>query len=199
MPAKTTINLCAAYRAIWREGYMDEDTMEEITAAIHASGIKAKPDEIRTALLRLADSYPPTSKGPGAPHIIAHLRKLAHGTFGGPQGGGAEGLTETGFMRALRIEADPERRWSMICHAGDAWIYSSFGDDQTVRIRNHAYIHAPAGMDARRMAQDIADRNGIEYVRYVPDDDSLAIYFRKPDRRAHTHGGVRAMAEAMPF
>jgi hypothetical protein len=55
------------------------------------------------------------------------------------------------------------------------------------------------GIDPRKKAQDIADRNGIPYERYVPDDTALAVYFRRPDRRAHTHGGVRPLAEAMPF
>jgi hypothetical protein len=179
---------------------MDEDTMEEIQSAVNASGIKAKPDDIRTALLKLAEAYPDPAKGPGAPHIIGHLRKLARGSFGGqgPSGDG-EGLSESGFTRALRSEPDLERRWSMICHAGDVWHYSSFGNDETVRTRNHAHLQTAPGADPRRMAQDIADRNGILYERYVPDDNSLAVYFRKPERRANTHGGVRDMAEAMPF
>jgi len=199
MPSKTSLNLRASYRSMWPSCYMDDETMDEIQAAVAASGLRAKPDEIRTALLKLAESYPDPAKGPGAPHIIAHLRKMTHGGHGGSMASTGEGLTQEGFARALRSEPDLERRWSMICHAGDVWHYSSFGNDETVRTRNHAHLQTAPGADPRRMAQDIADRNGILYERYVPDDNSLAVYFRKPERRANTHGGVRDMAEAMPF
>jgi len=161
----TSQEIIAMFRANYPSIYMDEATSSEIANTIKDAGINAGKDEIRKALVSCSDRNP--DRAPNARQLVAEIRATRKEN--------PEGLTDASarnFLKALEHEPDPERRWSLICHADQKQIFMGEREDGTsIWEKNRAQLFTADSEDPCRRAQRLADRHGIEYTRFKSSDN----------------------------
>ena len=143
------------YRANWPGAYITNEISAEIANCMAAEGVTPTTDEVRKAVMSIADESP---KDP--PGALVLVRRIQRNRSGKPSTCG-KFQPPADFAAYLASLPDAVAVWDAICYSGDDWLY---GDSGTQPNPNRLQVDGDRDQ-VIAAAFKIADHAGIEYRR----------------------------------